>query len=104
VAQILKTERAAYDAVLLDVDNGPEGLTRKDNDWLYSPAGLAAAFATLRPAGVLAVWSVSPDRAFTQRLRDAGFDVDEVRARSRGGRRGAWHSIWLAERRRSKNV
>ena len=98
VAQILKAERRAYDAILLDVDNGPEGLTRKGNDWLYSRAGLDAAFAGLRPAGVLAVWSSGPDRGFTQRLLAAGFAVDEVQVRSRDARRGARHTIWLAAR------
>jgi spermidine synthase len=98
VAQILKAERETYDAILLDVDNGPEGLTRKSNDWLYSQAGLEAAFAALRPAGVLAVWSASANRAFAARLRAAGFAVDEVQARSRGPRRGARHTIWLAQR------
>ena len=98
VAQILKVEHGAYDAILLDVDNGPEGLTRKGNDWLYSRAGLDAAFAALRPAGVLAVWSASPDRAFAQRLREAGFEVDEVHVRSRSARKGARHTIWLAMR------
>ena len=98
VAQILKVERRTYDAILLDVDNGPEGLTRKGNDWLYSRAGLDAAFAALRPAGVLAVWSATPNRAFAERLREAGFDVDEVHVRSRSCRKGARHTIWLAGR------
>ena len=98
VAEILRAQKGAYDAILLDVDNGPEGLTRKGNDWLYSRAGLAAAFTTLRPAGVLAVWSASPDRAFAQRLSEAGFEVDEVQARSRGPRRGTRHTIWLGTR------
>jgi spermidine synthase len=98
VAQILKAEHGTYDAILLDVDNGPEGLTRKGNDWLYSRAGLDAAFTTLRPAGVLAVWSASPNRAFAQRLREAGFEVDEIHVRARGPRGGARHTIWLAMR------
>lgn len=98
VARILKTERMAYDAILLDVDNGPDGLTRKDNDWLYSPDGLAAAFAALRPAGVLAVWSAGPDRAFARRLRRVGFKVDEVSVGARGSRGGGRHTIWLAGR------
>lgn len=98
VAQLLKADRGSYDAILLDVDNGPEGLTRKGNDWLYARAGLAAAFTALRPAGVLAVWSATADRAFTQRLREAGFKVDEVPVRSRGSRKGARHTIWLAGR------
>ena len=95
VAEILKAGHGTYDAILMDVDNGPEGLTRKGNDWLYSRAGLDAAFTAIRPAGVLAVWSASPDRAFAQRLRAAGFDVDEVRVRSRSPRKGTWHTIWL---------
>jgi spermidine synthase len=99
VAEILRAERGAYDAILLDVDNGPEGLTRKGNDWLYSRAGLGAAFAAIRPGGVLAVWSVSPDRAFVERMRETGFEVDEVQVRSRGGRKGTRHTIWLGGRR-----
>jgi spermidine synthase len=98
VAEILKAEHQAFDAILLDVDNGPEGLTRKGNNWLYSRSGLDAAFATLRPSGVFAVWSAGPDRAFAQRLREAGFQVDEVQARSRGAGRGTRHTIWLAGR------
>jgi spermidine synthase len=98
VAEILKAEQRAYDAILLDVDNGPEGLTRKDNNWLYSPSGLNAALTALRPAGVLAVWSASPNSAFAQRLCEAGFEVHESRVRSRGSGKGAWHTIWLAVR------
>lgn len=97
VARILKTEQQAYDAILLDVDNGPEGLTRRENDWLYSMNGLNAAYAALRPQGVLAIWSASPDRVFMQRLRKVGFDVDEVRVRARG-KKGARHIIWFAKR------
>ncbi len=97
VARVLMADQQAYDAVLLDVDNGPEGLTRKQNDWLYSPGGLQAAYAALRPHGVLAVWSVSPDRVFLSRLRKAGFEVDEVRVRAHGSK-GARHIIWLARR------
>lgn len=97
VARIIKTEQQAYDAILLDVDNGPEGLTRRENDWLYSMNGLNAAYAALRPHGVLAVWSASPDRVFMQRLRKVGFEVDEVRVRARG-KKGARHIIWFAKR------
>jgi spermidine synthase len=87
-----------YDAILLDVDNGPAGLSRKSNDRLYNSAGLRAAFNALRPAGVLAVWSAGPDPGFTKRLRQTGFAVDEVRVRARGARGGARHMIWLATR------
>ncbi len=99
IAEILRAKQATYDAILLDVDNGPQGLTRKGNNWLYSRAGLDAAWKTLRPKGVLAVWSAGPDRAFAERLHDAGFEVDEVAVRSRGPRKGTRQTIWLAVRR-----
>lgn len=98
VARIIQTERSAYDAILLDVDNGPEGLTGNGNEWLYDLHGLNAAFAALRPGGVLAVWSVASNRAFTRRLHKVGFKVDEVRVRARGARGGARHTIWIANR------
>jgi spermidine synthase len=98
VAQILQTEHRAYDAILLDVDNGPKGLTRKGNDRLYIRTGLDAIFAALRPAGVFALWSASPNRAFTRLLRKAGFDVDEEHVRARGPRGGGYHTIWIAGR------
>jgi len=97
VARLLIAGQQAYDAILLDVDNGPEGLTRRENDWLYSTNGLNAAYAVLRPRGVLAVWSAGPDQAFMQRLRKVGFEVDEVRVRAHGSK-GARHIIWLAKR------
>lgn len=97
VARIIATEQSAYDAILLDVDNGPEGLTREQNDWLYSVNGLTAAYAALRPQGVLAVWSAGPDQGFVQRLRKVGFEVDEVRVRAHGSK-GARHIIWFGRR------
>jgi len=98
VAQILQAEHLAYDAILLDVDNGPRGLTRKNNNWLYTRTGLDAAFAALRPTGVFAVWSASPDRGFAQVLCKVGFEVNEERVRARGPRRGGYHTIWIAGR------
>ena len=98
VAAVIREGGNAYDAILLDVDNGPDGLTRASNDRLYDVAGLAAARAALRPRGVLAVWSAHPDAAFTRRLGQAGFAVEEVATRARG-KRGARHVIWLAGRR-----
>ncbi len=98
VARVIGAVAAAYDAILLDVDNGPEGLSRQANDRLYDARGLSAARAALRPGGVLAVWSSGPDRRFCQRLRKAGFAVEEISARARGARGGARHVIWLATR------
>jgi spermidine synthase len=96
VGVIIREAAAAYDAILLDVDNGPEGLTHAGNDRLYSSSGLAAAKTALKPGGILAVWSAQPDKHFTKRLRAAGFGIEEVPVRARGTR-GRWHTIWLAE-------
>lgn len=98
VGRLIRSGRSTYDAILLDVDNGPEGLTREANDGLYDIEGLRAARKALRPDGVLAVWSSGPDRNFTSRLRKAGFRVDEVKVRANGGRGGARHVIWIATR------
>jgi spermidine synthase len=85
-----------YDAILLDVDNGPDGLTREGNDRIYSMAGLARARAALRPGGVLAIWSAAPDARFARRLKDAGFAVEEVPVRARSSGKGGRHIIWFA--------
>ncbi len=96
VADLLRGARGAYDAILLDVDNGPEGLTRPENDGLYGPAGLGAARAALRPGGVLAVWSAAPDRGFEARLRRAGLAVTTEVVKAHRGRKGARHVVWIA--------
>ncbi len=97
VAKILRAERQSFDAILLDVDNGPAGMTRKKNNWLYTIDGLAAAYTALRPQGMLAVWSAGPDRKFTQRLQKTGFKVNQARVHE-SGNKGDLHTIWLAER------
>ncbi|MBN2808598.1 MAG: hypothetical protein JXR80_03805 [Deltaproteobacteria bacterium] len=96
VAKLLKSEKQAYDAILLDVDNGPAGMTRKKNNWLYTMDGLIAAYAALRPRGILAVWSAAPDRAFTERLRKVGFKVEQARVHEHANK-GDLHTIWLAQ-------
>ncbi|WP_305095535.1 spermidine synthase [Croceibacterium aestuarii] len=98
VALQIAKGRNAYDAILLDVDNGPDGLVRADNDRLYSREGLAAAKAALRPGGVLAIWSAAKDTVFANRLRRAGFGVEEVQVRARSNGKGAKHTIWFARR------
>ena len=98
VQALILGARSEFDAILLDVDNGPDGLSRETNDRLYSAAGLAAARAALRPCGVLAVWSSAPDPRFTRRLQKAGFSVDERVVRASGTGRGARHAIWIAVR------
>ncbi|WP_322416589.1 spermidine synthase [Mesorhizobium huakuii] len=95
VRQLIQSGPAAWDAILLDVDNGPEGIVHKGNDALYSLAGLGVARTALKPGGVLAVWSQGPDSGFTRRLKQAGFAVEEVNTRA-NGKRGARHVIWIA--------
>jgi spermidine synthase len=99
VADAIGEAAGAWDAILLDVDNGPDGLVRAANDRLYSPAGLAAAKAALRPGGVLAVWSAAPDAPFARRLAQAGFAVEEVAVRARANGKGPRHVIWFARKR-----
>ncbi|MDR6127873.1 spermidine synthase [Sphingomonas sp. SORGH_AS802] len=98
VARAIEIARSDYDAILLDVDNGPDGLTRAGNDGLYSARGLASAKLALKPGGILAVWSAAPDTAFARRLRNAGFDTDEVAVRARSNGKGARHVIWFARK------
>ena len=96
VGAVIAAGNALYDGILLDVDNGPDGLVRDANNWLYSRQGLAAARRALRPGGVLAVWSGAPDKAFTKRLKDAKFLVEEVEVRARPNGKGPRHTIWFA--------
>ena len=98
VAASIAGARASYDAILLDVDNGPDGLTRDANDRLYSMEGLAAAKAALKPSGILAIWSAAPDQKFARRLKGAGFAVEEVAVRARSNGKGPRHVIWFARR------
>lgn len=98
LAVLLKQARGQYDAVMNDVDNGPDGLLLAANHWLYSPAGLRTTYHALKPGGCLTIWSVGPDVTFTRRLRLAGFEAREVRLKDRGGTRGRRHTIWVARR------
>ena len=98
VGDLIRAARSGYDAILLDVDNGPDGITRESNDRLYDLGGLAAAYRALRPGGVLAVWSSAPDAKFTARLRKTGFAVVENPVRAKGPQGGAQHFIWTATR------
>ncbi|MCB2076343.1 MAG: spermidine synthase [Novosphingobium sp.] len=99
VADVIGHANGSYDAILLDVDNGPDGLVRSENDRIYSDTGLRAAKAALRRSGVLAVWSAAKDDRFAARLRKAGFAVDEVGVRARTNGKGPMHTIWFATKR-----
>ena len=96
VAAVIGASPATYDAILLDVDNGPDGLVRAANTQLYGERGLRAARAALRPGGVLAIWSAGKDETFTRRLKNVGFTVNEVMVRARSNGKGARHVIWFA--------
>ncbi len=85
-----------FDAILLDVDNGPDGLIQLANDRLYCNWGLRSAFAALRPGGILAIWSSYSDADFFERLERAGFDVEEITIRADAYGVDAHHTIWLA--------
>ena len=98
VAAVISAARGSYDAILLDVDNGPDGLTRAENDGLYSVKGLLAARAALVPGGILAIWSAADDPAFTRRLNANGFTANPTLVRARANGKGAQHTIWLAAR------
>ncbi|MDY7098974.1 MAG: spermidine synthase [Pseudomonadota bacterium] len=88
-----------YDAILLDVDNGPDGIVRDANDRLYTRTGLAKAREALNRDGILAVWSAAPDHSFTRRLKDAGFAVEVREVRARPNNKGPRHTIWFASKR-----
>ncbi|VFQ45988.1 spermidine synthase [Desulfoluna butyratoxydans] len=95
VADAIK-EKGPWDAILLDVDNGPDGLTRSENDSLYSKAGILSAKRHLVPGGVLGVWSAHADPVFTKRLKGCGLAVEEVRVKARL-KRGGKHTLWFAK-------
>ena len=96
VADVIR--EGSYDAILLDVDNGPDGLTRDANNRLYSAPGLRAVMTALKRGGILAVWSAAPDRHFTRRLDEAGFAIDQVTIAARSNGKGARHTIWFAQK------
>jgi spermidine synthase len=94
VARLLRAAKAGYDAILLDVDNGPDAFTRDENAWLYGASGLRTIQSALRPQGILGVWSSYRDHGFEARLARGGFQVEEIPWKARGSR-GAVHTIWL---------
>jgi spermidine synthase len=100
VADAILLAPEPLDAILLDVDNGPDGLVRADNNRLYSKAGLHNARRALAPGGVLAIWSAAKDPKFVRRMQDVGFEVEEVEVRARidaqGKGKGPRHVIWFA--------
>ena len=98
VCDVIRGSESAYDAVLLDVDNGPDGLTEATNGWLYESGGLLALRRAMTQSGVACFWSAAPDQRFTRRLQSAGYLVDERRVRARKNGKGPKHTLWLAEK------
>ena len=98
VATLIDNGQGQYDAILLDVDNGPDGLTRASNGRLYSERGLEAAWRALRPGGILAIWSAAPDPRFVRKFGSYGFVVDEVVTRARSNGKGPRHVLWFGTR------
>ncbi len=98
VMHVITRTKAGFDAILLDVDNGPNSLTQEGNASLYSLTGLSLIHRALRPGGVVAVWSASPDRGFTQKLTQSSFHVIEKKVRGRTEKKGPMHTIWLAKK------
>ena len=97
VADVIRDSKSRFDAVLLDVDNGVDSLTRAHNSWLYTPDGLAAAHRALRPCGAIAIWSVGTERTFERRLRKAGFTASTYPVRGHD-KRGGHYSVIVGRR------
>ena len=95
VAEAICSDAGTFDAILLDVDNGPDPMTHADNEWLYSLPGLQRIYEALRTKGVLAIWSAGADDAFKLRLRKTGFSVSVQTVRARPGK-GSRHKIFIA--------
>ena len=97
VAVLLQQQSQKFDAILLDVDNGPEAMTHSDNEWLYSLAGLKNIYEALRPEGIVTIWSARADQIFATRLKKAGFNVQLRTVRARPGK-GSRHTIFVAQK------
>jgi len=102
VGKLMREHNNSFDAIMLDVDNGPDGFTRDDNSALYSERGLKHAYNALKPGGVLTVWSAAPDAAFTRRMKKVGFKTDEKRVRAHAALRGSQHTIWIGIRKSAR--
>jgi len=98
VAKTIGQKESVWDVILLDVDNGPEGLTRKANDQLYNKSGLKTLFFALCPQGILGIWSAKEDNAFTQRLKQSGFMVQTKSISARKSKKNKRHTIWIAKK------
>jgi spermidine synthase len=98
VVQVIKRNTSAFDAIVLDVDNGPDSLTQEGNDALYSRGGLSMIHHALRPGGVVAVWSASPAPGFAKTLKKSSFSVVEKKVRARAQNKGPVHTIWIAKK------
>lgn len=97
VAQLIRRATEHFDAILLDVDNGPRALTDRGNAWLYTATGLAAIRNALRPGGGLAIWSIGDESSFEPRLQAGGFTSATHRVSARG-KRGPRHVVFVGQK------
>jgi spermidine synthase len=95
VGRVLRDAKARFDAILLDVDNGPKALTRPGNQGLYAETGLRMAKAALARGGALAVWSADRDEPFLRRLRKVGFEAESHDVPARGAAGGPKHTVFV---------
>ena len=98
VLEVIRNGDVSWDAIILDIDNGPRGLSSPSNQWLYGRQGLKALYGAAKPGGMVGVWSASPDRVFTARMEQAGFETTVATVRARGSRGGPRHTIWIGVR------
>ena len=99
VGKVMSEYKNTFDAIMLDVDNGPDGFSRDSNDALYGLTGLTNAYEALKPGGLLTVWSAEPDLAFTQRMMKVGFEVEQQKVKTHPDQTyGARHTIWIGTR------
>ena len=98
VANTIRKTTDPWNAIILDVDNGPHGLTQKTNDYLYGISGLKMSLLALQPGGILSVWSAGPDPDFTRRLKQCGFQTKTITVPARKSGKGGRHTIWLAQK------
>ena len=97
VGKLVRASNGQFDAILLDIDNGPTAMSDRGNSWLYTAPGLAAVRRALRPGGGLAIWSIGDEPSFERRLQSAGFTATQHRLRAHGTR-GPWHVIFVGHK------
>jgi spermidine synthase len=102
VVDVLRANASGFDAIMLDTDNGPDGMLMSENTRLYSRVGIGDTIAALRPGGLVVYWSVGDDRKFAGALRAAGLTVETLHVRAHDTA-GPMHTLYVARPRASKD-